>query len=160
MEQRGGAEDADGGARDERAGPAGFGPIESYWSPRRELVGTYDAKWVEEQRPFLPKDWDPRSTLCSPVDQRPRQHLRGGELVSVVNMTPDGVLQVTLPKIYLAFTTYFGQRTEEHRAKLVTVILLTDERKLSMVWQTSLPVPLRHMDYLDRTLIKQKPYLT
>ena len=86
--------------------------------------------------------------------------LRGGELVSVVNMTPDGVLQVTLPKIYLAFTTYFGQRTEEHRAKLVTVILLTDERKLSMVWQTSLPVPLRHMDYLDRTLIKQKPYLT
>lgn len=147
------------GKEPEAAGPAGFGSIESYWSPRRELVGTYDAKWVEEQRPFLPKDWDPRSTLCSPVDQRPRQHLRGGELVSVVNMTPDGVLQVTLPKIYLAFTTFFGQRTEEHRAKLATVILLTEERKISMVWQTSLAVPLRHMDYLDRTLIKQKPYI-
>lgn len=144
----------------EAAGPAGFGALESFWSPRRELVGTYDAKWVEEQRPFLPKDWDPRSTLCSPVDQRPPQHLRGGELVSVVNMTPEGVLQLTLPKIYLAFTTFFGPRTEEHRSKLATVLLLTEERKLSMVWQSTLAVPLRHMDYLDRTLIKQKPYLT
>jgi hypothetical protein len=27
-------------------GPAGFGPIDSSWLPRRKLAGTYDEKWL------------------------------------------------------------------------------------------------------------------
>lgn len=142
------------------AGPAGFGPIESFWSPRREFGGTYDARWMAEQHPFLPDDWDPRHTLCAPVDQRTPRPLRGGESLALSNMTPDGSLQFTLPKLYFTFTTFFGRRSEEHRARLASVLVFADRRQLAMVWQTSLMVPLRAMDYLDRTLIKEKPYLS
>jgi hypothetical protein len=55
----------------EKSGPAGFGAIDSFWSPRRELSGTYDKAWEQSRRPLLPEDWDPHSLLCSPVDQRP-----------------------------------------------------------------------------------------
>ena len=58
-----------------KTGPAGFGAIASYWSPRRELTGTYDAKWVEKRKPLLPTDYDERFVLCAPTDQRLPRHL-------------------------------------------------------------------------------------
>ena len=33
----------------EKAGPAGFGAIDSFWSPRREFNGTYDQAWQLSQ---------------------------------------------------------------------------------------------------------------
>ena len=65
--------------------------------------------------PRLPEDWDPRSLLCSPADQRPEGHLRGGEPVELENLTPGGKLSFTLPKVYL-FRTRIDNRTEEHPA--------------------------------------------
>lgn len=32
------------------AGPAGFGAIASYWSPRAELAGTFDERWMSGRR--------------------------------------------------------------------------------------------------------------
>lgn len=148
------------GATASKAGPAGFGAIASHWSPRRELAGTYDEQWERTRKPLLAADYDERFVLCSPVDQRPPQHLRGGELVELVNTTPEGVLSVQLPKIYLTFSTRFGRRNEEHRSKIATVILEPEERKLSVVWQTTLEVGATKVDYLDETIIREKPYLT
>jgi hypothetical protein len=148
------------GSNPRRAGPAGFGPIAGHWSPRRELAGTYDELWERTRRPLLASDYDDRFTLCSPADQRPPQHLRGGELVELVNVTPDGVLSLQLPKIYLTFSTRFGSHNEEHRSKISTVIIEPEERKLAVVWQTTLEVGATKVDYLDETVIREKPYLT
>ena len=142
-----------------KAGPAGFGPLASYWSPRLELWGTYDARWERTKKPLLPDDYDERVTLCAPVDQRPAQHLRGGELVELLNLTPRGALRFTLPKIYPTFTTFFGQQREEHRSRLVSVVIEPDDSRLMMTWLTSLPVPAPRTDYLDRTVISEKTYL-
>lgn len=140
------------------AGPAGFGAIDGSWSPRRELQGTYDAAWLEHRRPLLPVDWSPQSLLCSPADQRPPQYLRGGELVELGNVTPEGTFRVELPKVFLGFKTRVDGRVEEHRARLGTVIVEPDDRKLIMVWQTSIPVR-GNPDYLDETTIYEKTHI-
>jgi hypothetical protein len=144
----------------EKMGPAGFGPLASYWSPRLELAGTYDARWAQTKKPLLPDDYDDRFTLCAPADQRLPQYLRGGELIELVHMTPQGTMRVALPKVYLTFRTFFGRRREEHRSRLVSVLLEPDEARLIMTWQTSLAVVSSDSEYLDETIIDEKPYLT
>lgn len=140
-----------------RVGPAGFGAIASHWSPRLELAGTYDAAWVKSTKPLLPADYDERFTLCAPLDQRPPTHLQGGEPVDLVNMTPDGVLRTVLPKVELVHTTRINGRREEHRSKLVTVILEPDDRRLMVVWHTSLPVVATEVDHLVETVVEERP---
>lgn len=142
----------------EKTGPAGFGAIDSYWSPRRELCGTYNEAWERHRRPLLPGDWDPRSLLCSPEDQRPDRHLRGGEPVELVNLTPAGLLRFTLPKVHVTFSTRIDGRPVEHRSKLSTVIIEPDHPRVIMVWQSSLSCP-ADVDYLDETIVREKPYI-
>ncbi|WP_044281905.1 DUF2169 family type VI secretion system accessory protein [Myxococcus stipitatus] len=140
-------------------GPAGYGAIPTHWSPRRELGGTYDEHWLTKQKPLLPTDWTEECLLCAPVDQRVAGHLHGGESVELVHMTPSGVLRFALPKVFLSFATHFGRKVEEHRSKLVTVIVEPDEARVLLVWQTTLKVPLRMMDYLDKTVITEKRHV-
>lgn len=142
----------------EKAGPAGFGVIASYWSPRLELQGTYDESWKKSRFPLLPADWDPRSLLCSPADQRPESHLRGGEVVELVNLTPGGQLSFVLPRVYLRFRTYIDNRIEEHPGHLSTVIIEPDYPRFSMVWQSILAVR-NDGDYLERTIVSEKKLL-
>ena len=146
----------------EKGGPAGLGAIPSHWSPRLELQGTYDDAWQKQRMPLLPLDWDERSLLCSPVDQRPQTHLRGGEPVELVHLTEGGVLRFELPKVYLTFRTSFatigGKRYEEHRSRLSTVVFEPDHPRVIMVWVSSLLVA-QDEDYLDETVVREKPYL-
>jgi hypothetical protein len=143
----------------ETAGPAGFGAIDSFWSPRRELAGTYDKTWQETRLPLLPLDWDPRSLQCAPVDQRSETYLRGGEAVELVNLTRNGLLRFTLPKVYLVFTTYILKRTEEHRARVTTVTIEPDFPRVIMTWLTSLSCR-SDVDELDVTVVREKQFTT
>lgn len=145
----------DGGL--ESRGPAGFGALDVHWSPRRELHGTYDEAWERDRRPLLPNDWDPRSLLCSPLDQRPGIHLHGGEPVELRNLTADGMLRFALPKVYLTYSTYIDGRVEDHRGRVATVIIEPDWSRVIMVWLTSLPCR-TNVDYLDETVVREKPY--
>ncbi len=142
----------------EKAGPAGFGAIDSFWSPRRELCGTYDETWQKSRSPLLPNDWDSRTLLCSPVDQLPTSYLNGGELVELVNLTQNGVLRFSLPKVRFAFKTHFGRIRKEHRSNLSTVIIEPDYPRVIMVWLSALTVR-TDVDYLDETVIREKQYI-
>jgi hypothetical protein len=141
----------------ESAGPAGFGPIDPAWLPRRALAGTYDRQWADTKKPLLPDDYDPAYALSSPTDQRLRAPLLGGEPVELVNMTPEGTLVFALPRIALELTSIFGTRREPHGPpRLTTVLVEPDERRLSLVWQSTLRVPAPESDYLDRTEIVER----
>lgn len=142
-----------------KGGPAGFGAIASYWSPRLELAGTYDARWNADQRPLLPLDWKPHSLLCAPRDQRAGTHLHGNELFELTHLAQEAILRFTLPRVYLTYATHFGSRVEEHRSKLASVIIEPDDKRVLLVWLTTLTVPLRQVDYLDKTVIKEKAYV-
>lgn len=150
------------GAAPGTRGAAGFGAICSHWSPRREHAGTYDARWAAQRKPLLPEDFDERFFMCAPLDQRIQPHLRVGEPLELVNLTPGGALRVTLPKIYLAFTTefaaYTGRTPMEHRAKLHSVIVEPDQARVMMVWHTRLSCG-NAVDDIDGTRILEKPYV-
>lgn len=119
--------------------PAGFGPIPCYWQPRVKLAGTYDEAWQRERRPLVPKDFQDSYFRCAPADQQVSGFLKGGEEVTLRNLTPEGLLRFRLPRISLGFNTLIGGGTTHHRAQLHTVILEPEERRLIMVWQTALP---------------------
>ena len=139
-----------------KSGPAGFGAIASHWSPRAELAGTYDAAWVEQRKPLLPADYDSRFTLCAPADQRSKAgHLPAGTRIELVNMTPNGVMSFELPRVRPTFCTHFGIRRKEHPCVVASVILLPDELKVQVVWQSSLDVGPKQLDYLDHTIVEE-----
>ena len=140
----------------EKAGPAGFGPICSHWSPRLERAGTYDARWEKTKKPLLPDDYDERFALSAPEDQLARRPLRGGEPLTLVNLTPSGAVRFELPRIDLAYTTKIGPRMEEHGAALTTVFVDAEAAQLSLVWQSELRVAARDVDYLDETTIRER----
>ena len=142
-----------------QVGPSGFGPIASHWSPRLELAGTYDDAWNRQRKPLLPADYDERFVQCAPLDQRSEKHLRGGELVELTSLTPGGMVRFTLPKIYLAFTSFLRNKGTEHRSRLATVLIEPELKRVQLVWQTSLPVGPRDVEYLDETRVREKRYV-
>lgn len=139
-----------------KLGPAGFGALASHWSPRRELAGTYDAAWLKHTKPLLPTDYDERFTLCAPLDQRAPAYFQGGEPVQLVNMTPGGMMHTALPRVELVHITRIKGRRQQHRSKLVTVILEPEQRHLMLVWHTSLPVASTEVDHLVETSIEER----
>ena len=139
----------------ENDGPAGFGPIDAHWTPRRELHGTYDARWQATRLPLLPEDWRAESLQSAPADQRPANPLHGGEPVELTNLSPQGRLSFALPRIHLAFTTRIDRRLEEHRARLASVILEPDRGRLMMVWCTALSCR-NDGEYLEETVVREK----
>jgi hypothetical protein len=143
------------GGNASKVGPAGFGAIASYWSPRLELAGTYDARWEKSNRPLLAENYDERFVQCAPTDQRPARRLRGGELVGLMNLTPEGRLRFALPEARPRCRTFFGKRKEEHDCHLSTVIIEPDHRRLLLVWQADLPVAVRDIDHLDETVVEE-----
>ncbi len=125
---------------------AGFGPIPPHWEPRSKYAGTYDEAWQKNRSPLFPDDLDDRFFLCSPEDQRPADYLRGGEPVSLLNLTLSGKLAFVLPKLAFRFSTFFrGKPTRTHRANLYSVILEPDFPRVVMVWHSTLPA---HVDVL------------
>jgi hypothetical protein len=137
-------------------GPAGFGALASFWSPRLERAGTYDQAWSRSRRPLLPVDYDERCAQSSPDDQRPQRPLRGGEAVALVNLTAGGVLRFELPRITLRFRTRFGARVEEHPGWLTSVFIDAERARLGLVWQSALRVPAPETEHLDLTEIAEE----
>lgn len=118
---------------------ASFGPIAGHWKPRTDYVGTYDDRWQKERQPLLPLDFDEHYYQCAPQDQQVLGFVKGGESVVLVNLTPEGHLRFRLPRLSLAFTTYFDDGTSvDHRAVIHTVNIKPDARQVVVVWHTHL----------------------
>ncbi|WP_210526194.1 DUF2169 family type VI secretion system accessory protein [Rubellimicrobium arenae] len=141
--------------------PAGFSAIPIHWSPRSGLTGTYDAEWEAKVMPLLPSNWSRHSQQCAPKDQQTASYLRGGEQVDLVNLTPTGRLSFRLPKIGLTCLSLHDGRQVRHRPRLVCVIIepdyFGDRGRLQMIWNSEIMIP-REPDYLERTLIQERPY--
>jgi hypothetical protein len=146
------------GADPEASPAAGFGAIAAGWEPRANLAGTYDAKWIEDQKPFLPHDFDSRHYMCAPEDQQFVPYLRGGEPVAIVNMSLDGVVKFEVPKRYFSMETAFGKRLTRHRAFLTSLVVEPAKRRTYAIWTSSLEVPPSQVDRLDATTIREREY--
>jgi hypothetical protein len=134
---------------------AGFGPVPCEWQPRSQLGGTYDEPWRRDRQPLLPIDFSDDYYRCAPADQQVDGFLKGDEEVMLQNLTPNGLLRFRLPRITLGFSTQMEGGLVHHMGRLHTVIIEPDERRLMMVWQSSLPC--HHTLYtLKQTVVFEK----
>ncbi|SAL29064.1 pentapeptide repeat-containing protein [Caballeronia terrestris] len=139
---------------DARPRPAGFGVIAPNWSGRARFAGTYDDKWIVQRQPLLPDDFDERYYQSVPEDQQSAGFLRGGEPVTLVNLSRVGRLNFMLPTMDLVFETRFkdGTYQEHERIDLHTVLLEPDYPRVSLIWQSAMECHAK-VYKLDRTVI-------
>ncbi len=117
----------------------GMGSLGRGWQPRIAHAGTYDQRWLDEDYPFLPRDFDTRYFQSAPEDQQlPR--LRGGEVLRCMGMTAAGSWGVTLPRIALPVTFRFQDRSAHVEPQMDTVLLDCDAQVVTVTWRASTPL--------------------
>jgi len=134
--------------------PAGLGAIGRHWEPRRQFVGTYDARWLEERAPLLPLDHDDRANQCATPGLTASPSFRGGEEVTLWNLCPKGgSVSFCLPKPSLSVELRVaGREPELRRGCLDTVLIDTLEvpagtlALVELVWRARFKGPRRMKD--------------
>ena len=121
--------------------PMAFGPVGRAWRQRIRWAGTYDQKWLDEQFPFLPDDFDTRYFQSSAEDQQ-IDYPRGGEEVLLKHLTPQDGTTFRLPadlRLPVLFFSREGGMTEKS-AVVDTVLFEPDKRRFTLAWRASLPL--------------------
>jgi hypothetical protein len=117
--------------------PMSFGVIGRHWEPRYRLAGTYDQHWLDEVAPFLPADFDARYYQSAPPDQQLTLPL-AEQSVSLLNLTPDGHRQFTLPHFEAPIYIFprHGDR-EDLLAPMDTLVIEPDFERVTMTWRVA-----------------------
>jgi uncharacterized protein YjbI with pentapeptide repeats len=69
--------------------PAGLGPIPADHPQRQALLGRFDAAWLAERWPDLPRDASPEYFHTAPEDQRLQGFFRGDEEIRLSGLHPE-----------------------------------------------------------------------
>lgn len=104
--------------------PVGVGAVGRHWEPRRSHMGTYDPAWLDTRAPLPPKDEDPRYAVFGAPGLHAKTPLRGGEAVTLVNLSPRApTLRFSLPRyrVGVAFEVK-GQVVQASEVPIDTVI--------------------------------------
>lgn len=120
--------------------PMSFGPVGRGWASRLPYAGTYDQDWIDNTFPFLPADFRDEYYQAAPADQQ-IDFPRGGEEVTLLNLTPSGRVVFRLPAIDMP-VSYFrtGGKHEDTRALLDTLVFQPDKGFFTMTWRATLPL--------------------
>lgn len=135
--------------------PMAFGPIGRGWEPRYRYAGTYDQRWLNEDFPFLPPDFDEQYYQAAPLDRQFSGPL-GGQEVAIVNLTPDGRRSFKIPAFEAPVHVFpkKGER-EDLKATLDTLLLEPDLERLTMTWRLARPLN-KNMFEIAQVLIGKK----
>jgi hypothetical protein len=118
--------------------PMALGPVGRSWRDRIKWAGTYDQKWLDKKFPHLPDDFDDRYFQAAPEDQQ-TDYLKGGEEVSLANLTSQGRTSFRLPRNLAMPVLFFDRMGKLTQAAAVadTLIIEPDRRQFAIVWRTS-----------------------
>ncbi len=120
--------------------PMAFGPIGRGWQPRASLAGTYNQDWIDNVFPFLPSDFDEAYYQAAPMDQQ-MPYPRGGEMVELINLTPEGRTTFRLPDIKVPMLFIMKNFDEkEVEAVIDTVMMEPDLGRFMLTWRSSIPL--------------------
>lgn len=120
---------------DDRPLPMGIGPVCRGWMPRLRFGGTYDSRWVETRAPLWPLDFDERFFCAAPPGLCAIPHLRGGELVHLVGVSPGGAITFCLPTDGLQAKFKCDGRVVRQAMLLDGVLLEPDDSVLTLIWR-------------------------
>ncbi len=120
--------------------PMAFGPLGRGWPRRARFAGTYDAQWLADVFPFLPRDFDERYYQAAPEDQQ--VPIPKGPMKAVLSgFSPDGVRQFAMPHFEAPVTVFpkKGDR-EDLTAILDTIVFEPDHERFTMSWRVARPL--------------------
>jgi hypothetical protein len=120
--------------------PMAFGAIGRAWQQRARYAGTYNQKWIEEQAPFWPDDFDYRYFQSAPEDQQ-IPYPQGDEEVVLKNLTPDGICRFRLPKMRMpvVLIPVEGQERQADNA-IDTLLIEPDKKRFMLTWRANVPM--------------------
>jgi len=120
--------------------PMSFGPLGRNFKCRLPFTGTYDQKWLDEQFPFFPNDFDYQYFQCAPADQQ-MPYPTGGEEICLENLTQSGVKHFRVPKMPMP-VLFIPRRGEakQHEAVVDTILIEPDLSRFMLTWRTSFPL--------------------
>lgn len=135
--------------------PVAFGPVGRGWPMRARHAGTYDQKWLDDDFPFLPKDFDERYYQAAPDDQQiplPKGPLE----VELRGFTLDQLRRFALP-YFEAPVHVFPKRgkREDLTATLDTIIFEPDHERVQMTWRVARPLT-KSMHEVAQVLVGKK----
>jgi len=135
--------------------PMSLGPVGRGWEPRYKFAGTYDDKWLADDFPFLPKDFNEEYFQAAPADQQLSLPLAGPD-VALLNLTPDGRRQFKLPNFQAPIHVFpkKGER-EDLTATLDTIVLEPDQERLTLTWRVARPLK-KNMFEIAEVLVGKK----
>jgi hypothetical protein len=129
--------------------PMSFGPTGRGWPGRIEYGGTYDDNWANNIFPFLPPDFDERYFQMAPPDQQ-IDPPRGGEEVTLVNLTPRGREHFRMPATAIQVAMFKGYaKAFEADIYPDTVLFDTENRRFSLVWRVSQRLQRTILDFTE-----------
>jgi len=135
--------------------PMALGPVGRNWDPRYKFAGTYDDEWLQEKVPLLPDDFNNLYYQAAPADQQ-IPHPQGGEPIVLVNLSPEGRIQTSIPQegVYVTFITKAGDLAPI-AANLDTIVLDTQANRMCLTWRCSRPMD-RDVFELKEMLVEQR----
>jgi hypothetical protein len=120
--------------------PMSLGPIGRSWQPRVRYAGTYDQRWLDNEAPFWPVDFDYRYFQAAPTDQQV-PHLAGGEEIVLKNLSADGEVVFKLPKQSMpVWFLPYGGKDVRLDASIDTLVIEPDDRRFMLTWRAVLPM--------------------
>lgn len=135
--------------------PVSFGPLGRGWPLRARFGGTYDDRWLKNDFPFLPADFDERYHQAAPEDQQ-IPHPKAALDVVLEGFTPDGVRRFTLPHFEAPVHVFPKRGTrEDHVATLDTIVFEPDAERFTMTWRVTRPLK-RSMHEVAQVLVGKK----
>lgn len=123
-----------------RPAPVGFGYIGRHWSPRRELLGTYDEAWQQDRMPLLPEDFDPAGLNGAHPALQISPYLRGDEKVRVTGASRGKPLEFRLPGITPKMGAHWLGDWKDLAPALDTVVIEPDEQRVCLTWRARLGI--------------------
>jgi hypothetical protein len=135
--------------------PMSLGAIGRHWEPRYKYAGTYDQRWLDDVFPFLPADFDEQYYQAAPLDQQLAKPL-GEQLVTLVNLTPDGRREFVLPHFEapIHFFPKSGGR-EDLAAQADTILIEPDLERVLITWRATRPLK-KNMFEISQVLVGRK----
>jgi len=135
--------------------PMSFGVIGRHWEPRYRYAGTYDQKWLDNEFPFLPADFDEQYYQAAPLDQQLPVPL-GEQRVRLVNLIADGERTFVMPHFEAPLHVFpkKGER-EDLTAFMDTIVLEPDQQRVTMTWRAARPLK-KNMFEIAQVLVGKK----
>lgn len=145
-----------------RPAPAGFGPLPSLQASRAGKAGTYDRKWLKQNWPFFPDDFDWTFFNSAPPDQRLKDFPRGDEPLRMRQIHPtiasfESRLPGTRPRFFVREQSGLQTQVREALLQLDTIYVDMNEQRVTLLWRGIVPISSKRMSEVTGVGVVTEP---